>query len=665
LQLRFDLNTMRAMLALALLSVAFSPSPTAFGDLEMRSTTASVAGRLPVAPSSFGAAEHDGWIYVLGGHLGHAHDYSREDQSRLLLRAHPWELSSWELAAVDERGIQGAVLVRTAAGLVRVGGMRALNAEDAPMELESVADVASFDAATGAWTALPALPTPRSSHQATFCDGKLFVVGGWTLASGDLDSGGAFAQRALVLDPAKLDTSWREIDAPGSRRGLALATLDSRVVVLGGMDEKGEPVSRVDVLDAATETWSSAPPFPEFGFGVAAAALGESVYASGRSGRIWRWRQGASAWDEVGTLVYPRIFHQMLALPDTRELVVIGGNGSGQRIAPVERIQLGSAGVGARVSRLTIHAPCATKNRQALVQAGDRLEFYGGNTGLDQHGFAPERFSAESWSLGLGDLEWRRLADLPVHRQSMATAVVGKDTALVLGGFGHDGVKTRSYAEGFRYDRALDAWSSAPALPGPRTQFGLVESAERLWLVGGLDYDAARGEDAAFGYPKAILAASKEDPRFEPVGVELPRSRRAFGCTELDGRIYLIGGLAEEFGRVETCDVLVTGEKRWETIPPPRKPRVSPELVALDGRLYLAGGSSPGADDELAPDRSVEVYDPKTRTWSVCVEELPIDTTHGRLLAWRGRLLFVSTHVEGHDALELVWIDPAAPTAAR
>ena len=597
--------------------------------------------------------------------MGDAHNYAREFQSRFLLRASLSSLSNWEPCAVDEFGVQGAALVAGPTGLLRLGGMRARNAAGEDMDLESIGEVARFDSALGRWLPLPPLPEARSSHAAALWENLLYVVGGWKLDSGDLDHGGEFADELLVIDLESRVPTWRSLPGPGPRRGLALATVGGRPIAIGGMDERGRPTSRVDVFDPASSTWSAGPEFPDFGFGVAACAVGDRVYASGRSGCVWGWSPGTVAWESVGSLIYPRIFHQLVADGAREELIALGGGLNGQHTAAVERIALRSVSGPVQVSRLSLPAPLAAKNRQALLLTGDRLEFYGGNNGLEQHGFDPGRFCAEAWSLGLADFTWTRLPDLPLARQSMGSSGLEAERVLLVGGFGPGESGARSHADVLVGAVGRSEWTSASPLPRPRTQFSLHEYGRRLWLLGGVDYDAARGPASSFYYPLELLSATPGTaPRFEDSGLDLPRARRAFGSAVLNGRCYLVGGLAADFAAVETCDVLDFETLSWTTISPPRTPRVSPELVELNGRIYLAGGQSADLDGNLQPNRSIEAFDPLLQAWSVCLEDLPIDPTHGRLFAWRGRLLMVSTHQAEADTLELVWVDsPHSPPA--
>ena len=83
---------------------------------------------LPAGITSFGAAaHHDGAVYVFGGHLGKAHQYSRDDVQKPLLRL---DLSTpgakWEELPTDEPAL-GPAMLSHQTGLIRIGGMQPRN----------------------------------------------------------------------------------------------------------------------------------------------------------------------------------------------------------------------------------------------------------------------------------------------------------------------------------------------------------------------------------------------------------------------------------------------------------------------------------------------------------------------------------------------------------
>ena len=123
-------------------------------------------------------------------------------------------------------------------------------------------------------------------------------------------------------------------------------------------------------------------------------------------------------------------------------------------------------------------------------------------------------------------------------------------------------------------------------------------------------------------------------------------------------RYVMVGGMREGFQLLESCTAFDFISRTFGDFVCPDRPRLSPRLVSLGDRLYLAGGSSrPAPESDLEPNRALEVYDPDRGRWSVLVDELPIEPKHMQMLAYRDRLLLWSTHNEAGE-LHLVVIDP-------
>ena len=135
------------------------------------------------------------------------------------------------------------------------------------------------------------------------------------------------------------------------------------------------------------------------------------------------------------------------------------------------------------------------------------------------------------------------------------------------------------------------------------------------------------------------------------------------GCAAIGDQVYVVGGMREEFKPVETCGLFDLQTRTWLPIPPPSRPRISPELVAAGGKLYLVGGSS-RQNGQLAPDERIEVYDPARRVWSVLLDHLPVPARHARALPFGESLLLCSTHSGQGGALHFAIVQPAPPQAA-
>ncbi len=631
---------------------------------------------LPRPVTSFGATAHDGWLYVLGGYAGRLHQYDREGQTGALQRirvagAAAGSPGTWEdLPGVEP--LQSVVLVTHRESLVRAGGMRATNAPGQPEHLVSIAEVARYRPREARWEPLPPLPEARSSHDAVVLDGTLYVLGGWHLEGGSASASWPRDGLALRLDD--LDerdgqgARWRSFPAPFQRRGLAVAALAGRVVAIGGMDPDGEMSRQVDIYDPGTAAWTRGPDYPAPAFGVAATTVGDRIYASAMDGAVYSLAPGEERWEPVTTLAFPRYFHRLQAVDG--ELLAIGGMlgaRDGGRVRAIERVALAETDAPS-ITRFTLDAPGPAKNRQGVFLRGHVLHVFGGNRSLEQHDFAPDAFLAEAHALHLGSLTWRPMAALPVRRQTMQTVVgPGGDVGIAVGGFGHDGKVARSFAETFVYDFAKDAWQARPGtLPAPRSQFGLTEYQGHLWVFGGLDYDPGRsGPGDELRLPRNVLEAplASANTGFRNAGIDLPQPRRAFGGALLGDRYYLVGGMGEKFQLVTTCDVYDFATRTWTTIPSPRHTRVSPQLVALGGKLYLAGGVSQRDGGELTPDPSIETFDPATGRWSVLVEQLPIATPHLRMLPHGDRLLLYSAH-SPEDEVHVLLVHPGSGSSA-
>lgn len=606
------------------------------------------SGALDVPVTSFGAAHLAGHLYILGGYHGTPHRYHREAQSSQFVRR-PAGGGAWE-ELPSPGAVQSVVLLGHAGQLYRVGGMEVHNAEGEPPQLHSVNTVAVFDPNAKRWSALPPLPRPRSSHAAAVVGRRLYVVGGWAM-SGAMNSG-VWDTTLLHLDLANPSSGWTEVPSPVKSRALDLVALGTRLFAIGGMTP--ERVSNeVHVYDTVGQSWSRGPEFPEGAFGVSAAVLRGQIYASASSGIVYRLSEQASGWQRVEQLMFPRFFHATVGVEDERVLFVggIAPEAGAGRIRPIEALSFDeAAGTRPNMGQWTIPAPYPAKNRQGLFVRGTQLYVFGGNRSMGQHDFAPENFLDQAYRLDLGALEWHKLPAFPRRRQSMQTVVTQSGRGLAIGGFGIEAGEQRTQAEAFWFDFEGERWLPASwQLPEARTQFGLVEAQQSLWVFGGLEFDASRRAAERFHHPLAVLRLDwdAEARGFVNSEVELPRARRAFAEALLGERYYLVGGMAEGFGLVQECDVFDFKTRSWESISPPRRTRIGAEMVSLEGKLYLIAGRSRQEGDRLQEDKSIEVYDPQTGHWSVWLETIPMeDTHHLRAFALNGRLVLFSSQRE-------------------
>ena len=312
---------------------------------------------LPELVTSFGAAIENASLYVYGGHTGRAHAYHAETQANTLRRL-DLATGKWETLLQGPR-LQGLAMVAHNGKLYRIGGFTAKNKDGEEQDLWSQDTVACYSignatdkadkADKARWTELPRLPQPRSSFDAAVLDGKIYVVGGWTMAG---KAEHVWLQSAYSLDLSSnsgQDAKWVALPQPPfQRRALSVAAHDGKLYVIGGMPQKGEPTRRVDIYDPQSQRWSQGPDLQGKvmdGFGSAAFATGGRLYVSTYSGKLQRLSANGKSWEVVQTLERDRFFHRMLPISE-KQLLTVGGasmeTGKFEEVDVIDVSKLGS-----------------------------------------------------------------------------------------------------------------------------------------------------------------------------------------------------------------------------------------------------------------------------------------------------------------------------------
>ena len=123
--------------------------------------------------------------------------------------------------------------------------------------------------------------------------------------------------------------------------------------------------------------------------------------------------------------------------------------------------------------------------------------------------------------------------------------------------------------------------------------------------------------------PFATAAGEPRATGLETIEASVPEERGVVARPRLDH---------PEGERAPAAAAATAQTRRWITEHLPGASVQATNSTADAARLLAAGG------DEH------EVFDPATETWTTLLSELPFDTRHARMLAYRDRLLIVSTH---------------------
>lgn len=601
---------------------------------------------LPEPINSFGGAVLGDWLYVYSGHTGTTHRYHTGTTSPHFGRLNLVDRTTWEELPCGP-AVQGVSLVEHGGKLYRTGGMTARNAEGEDQDLVSTADAACFDPATKTWSPLPDLPSPRSTHDGIVCDGFLYVVGGWNMTGGDA-SNAEFCEEAYRLDLRSADSRWEALPQPPfRRRALAVMAHSGKVYVIGGLNDEGGTETTVDIFDPAAGSWSKGPdlPGPKMqGFAPSAYDIEGRLYASGSNGVLLRMSEDGSRWDSIGAFAMPRITHRLLPGPG-RSVLAVGGNFAGEPVRLIERIGLDDPTDGPRTVAWSVPFRGDARQSQAVALVRGRLIAAGGNRTQEPHSFGEENLVAETQRFSLGGMMGETVDPLPTVLQSSTLVNVGRGRearAYLIGGIGPDGDVSRTLDVVYQFDAARAEWTKLEAeLTDSRGMFGVAAQGDTIYVFGGSIFDPRPGQPKR-PMPLEVLSwdTSSEGSSFEPTGATLPRARRSFAGAAIDGKYYLVGGLGEGLKLVDQVDVFDLETREWTTAPAPDEPRLFADMVALGGKLYLAGGVVKSEGSHFEPARSVEVYDPATRSWSTLMEEAPVPVEELHLLTVQDRLLF-------------------------
>jgi N-acetylneuraminic acid mutarotase len=204
-----------------------------------------------------------------------------------------------------------------------------------------------------------------------------------------------------------------------------------------------------------------------------------------------------------------------------------------------------------------------------------------------------------------------------------------------------------------------ERWSMLAPLPVPRQETAVAELNGRVYVIGGMLTDGTT-TDTVEAYDPATDRWSAVAP--------LPAPRHHTNVAAVGGKLYVMGGLVGfQFAPVDTVFEYDPASDRWTSRASMPTARGAMGVAALDGRIYVAGGSPDPNERDLA------AYDPATDAWEA-LPAMPTPRNHlaaaataGRFYAIGGRsgaIGGITSVVEAYDPASRTWSTrPAMPTA--
>lgn len=208
-------------------------------------------------------------------------------------------------------------------------------------------------------------------------------------------------------------------------------------------------------------------------------------------------------------------------------------------------------------------------------------------------------------------------------------------------------------------------WTTKSPMPKPRATCASCEVDGIIYVIGGLTED---------NYPWAVATVEAYDPKNDTwtTKADMPTPRHNFAVCCLNGKIYAIGGSdhptqpGDAHNTVEEYD---PETDTWQSKSPMPTERAYLAACSVDGLIYAFGGK----DGANVPRPEVEAYDPTTDTWSrkadmiTARNYLAACTTDGKIYALGGAIGVSGgklSHNEIYDPLTDQWfIKKNMPTA--
>jgi subtilisin family serine protease/N-acetylneuraminic acid mutarotase len=194
---------------------------------------------------------------------------------------------------------------------------------------------------------------------------------------------------------------------------------------------------------------------------------------------------------------------------------------------------------------------------------------------------------------------WSAIAPLPATRANMAAAVVDGKIYLIGGDDDYIAV-----SDVYAYDPAADSYEVKASLPIPVDFASAVSVGGKVYLAGGSRDD--------YPYETALHSLYVYDPAADTwtQGASMMEDRMGHGALEVDGKIYVFGGMNDVDGYLSSVEIYDPDTNSWNygSSLPMSLARMG---AASDGRLvYLVGGTNGDWWDE--PLSIFITYDPAT-----------------------------------------------------
>jgi N-acetylneuraminic acid mutarotase len=227
-------------------------------------TSWSIGAGMPTARTEVAGAVLDGKIYVIGG-------FEEQGKATDVVEVYDPLTDTWDRVSPLPIPLEHTAVSTYNGKLFVVGGYTIVDEERTPTD-----KLFSYDPSTDKWEELESMPIARGALTANFIDGILYAIGGE-------DSSLKTLTKTEAYDPTT-DTWSTKSSMPTPRHHIASIADDGKIYVIGGRQTgnlPGQNVDATEVYDTKSDTWNVLQQMPTKRSGLATAIYNDSVYVFG------------------------------------------------------------------------------------------------------------------------------------------------------------------------------------------------------------------------------------------------------------------------------------------------------------------------------------------------------------------------------------------------
>lgn len=236
----------------------------------------------------------------------------------------------------------GAVALPNSTAFYAIGGWYNDTSTLDPF-VQEVAAVANerYDACTGHWATMAALPDNRANLGVGVLNGKLYAVGGTSMVISFGIRTVTQHANVFVYDPAA--DQWQEVaPLPTAYAGMAVVGVGDKLYAFGGIDSDGNGSNRTYIYHPATNQWQQGAPLPGVSrYFARAAFFAGKIYLVGGypdMATVLIYDPATNRWQNGPALQHGRHSFGLAAAPDGY-LYAVGGAADTTDLRSMERLR--------------------------------------------------------------------------------------------------------------------------------------------------------------------------------------------------------------------------------------------------------------------------------------------------------------------------------------